>query len=140
MRTAANTAPGRQRGRPRLDPTPMGPRLPLSFSREVEGYVLPLHQLVSGMLAATPPRRGLPDLKPLFATTSRARAGCVANHVTVSGGALAIRVIGERLHAVGGVDLMDRVVERVAALDPGRRVAREGLLRGVWHGLGEYLG
>lgn len=136
MSLADSTAPKRQRGRPRLDPAPPVPRLPPAFAAELEAYEPALDRYLTAMLTRTAPRRGFPDPRPLFASTARARAAFIVAHPDASPPALAVRQLGERVHAIGGVDAMEAVVERVARADPARCVTRAALLRSLWHGLG----
>lgn len=47
-----------------------------------------------------------------------------------------IRTLGERLHEIGGFELMTEVCDRVAAMDPARSGYRSAIMDKRWDGIG----
>lgn len=50
----------------------------------------------------------------------------------------AIRLLGERLHEIGGMALMHDVCARVSASDPRNEALRVGIIDHRWDGIGEW--
>ena len=58
----------------------------------------------------------------------------------LAGFSLRLRLIGERLHSVGGWPLLEHAIARLAPDDGKHAEGRRILTRACWHGLGEHLG
>lgn len=50
----------------------------------------------------------------------------------------AVRTLGERLHELGGEDLMLEVCDRVSALDPANEGRRSSIMDHRWDGIGDW--
>jgi len=85
-------------------------------------------------------RHALDALGEYFtARTLKSRAAGLRDDPDLCAWALGLRLVGERLHAIGGLDLMEAVIGQLAPEDSTNSFLRRKLLRTSWHQIGESL-
>lgn len=115
------------------------PPLPDCYADEIEA----LEKVTDFLLLKAIParqRNALDVLAESFtARTLKSKAAGLCHDPDLTGWTLGLRLVGERLHAIGGLSLLEAVVARLAPMETTNCHLRRKLMRTAWHLIGEHL-
>lgn len=115
------------------------PRLPHALEAQVEDLLALADETLTKAVQGR--RRGIARHTPALVCgrTKKAQCDAALADSELAGRTLLLRLLGERLESIGGVDLMEASVSRLALLGLPHADLRRELVRAAWHQVGEFL-
>jgi hypothetical protein len=124
-------------GNPRR-PVPEGPRVPERHRAEVARIEATLDELV-GFAGKHDKRPHCHRFRAIARQSPKDLAEVIAGNTLCVAALLAVRRLGERLYDLGGLDLLDASLTRVAKRDQKHTVVRDSLLRQACDRIGDFV-